>query len=316
MGDHAVSKLGGSAFGARRRAFTLIELLVVVSIIALLIALVLPSMSRARESGRATVCLANLRTLSHGLTAYSIENESVLVPGRLPRVDNCRWQASILGGLKYRPTFLAMMGSNVGLEPFADPKACRNETDRYGEAGDRQNYSGKSYVCPTVSTWLDERNGAYGYNYQFLGNSRLSTSNITSFKNWPVTIGRIRRPADCVAVADSMGTAASFARLARREYTDNGSDVAAFGNEGFNLDPPKIDLSAGEAAGFPSERTSVDDRHLGKGNVLWVDGHASGESLLSLGYNLAPDGKVLMDGNNSKWSASGRDIGWTPSTRQ
>jgi prepilin-type N-terminal cleavage/methylation domain-containing protein len=53
------------------RAFTLVELLVVISIIALLVSILMPSLGRAREQARAVVCLCGLRQLGLGLTMYA-----------------------------------------------------------------------------------------------------------------------------------------------------------------------------------------------------------------------------------------------------
>lgn len=53
-----------------RHGFTLVELLVVISIIALLIALLLPALSAAREMGRSTQCLSNLRQMGVSTEAY------------------------------------------------------------------------------------------------------------------------------------------------------------------------------------------------------------------------------------------------------
>jgi len=81
--------------------------------------------------------------------------------------------------------------------------------------------------------------------------------------------------------------------------------VMRYGDEGFNLDPPNIDLELGEVAGYkhsPGVRSAAHDRHLGKAVILWVDGHCSPQTLESLGYNVAGDGTVGIDGDNRLWS--------------
>lgn len=65
----------------RSRAFTLIEVLVVVSIIALLIAILLPSLKRARAQAREVKCAANLSQFGKGFYAYAAEFKGYLCSG-------------------------------------------------------------------------------------------------------------------------------------------------------------------------------------------------------------------------------------------
>ena len=66
--------------GHRNRVsgFTLLELLVVISMLALLIGILMPSLARAREQSKRARCLANLHAISQGIQAYVTENRDYL----------------------------------------------------------------------------------------------------------------------------------------------------------------------------------------------------------------------------------------------
>ncbi len=61
-----------------RRGFTLIELLVVISIIATLMSLILPAIQNAREAGRRTQCLNNIRNVTVATLNFASSNKSRL----------------------------------------------------------------------------------------------------------------------------------------------------------------------------------------------------------------------------------------------
>ncbi len=66
----------------QKKAFTLIELLVVIAVIALLMSVILPSLSKAKESARMVICGNNERTLVTASNQWSNDNEDFAIAGR------------------------------------------------------------------------------------------------------------------------------------------------------------------------------------------------------------------------------------------
>jgi prepilin-type N-terminal cleavage/methylation domain-containing protein/prepilin-type processing-associated H-X9-DG protein len=90
----------------RAAGFTLVELLVVIGVLAVLIGLLLPALSKARQAGLRTQCLSNMRSLAIAQVIYAAENRGLLIAA---------------GDGSYAP-----QGSWIGaLEPYAGKKLVR-----------------------------------------------------------------------------------------------------------------------------------------------------------------------------------------------
>lgn len=80
-GSRRVGRLGSALRASRlapEAAFTLIELLVVIAIIGLLAAMLMPTLGRAKEAGRSTACVSNLRQIGIALQIYVGDNNNRL----------------------------------------------------------------------------------------------------------------------------------------------------------------------------------------------------------------------------------------------
>lgn len=131
--------------------FTLIELLVVVAIIALLIAIVMPALNKARAAGRQTLCSSNLRQIAIGWHLYLIDYD-----GRYHQRGNAHF---LYGGWKGKlePQVPRVLNPYLALDLIIDAESgaplfrCPEDKDVNGPMGERYNKAyGTSYFTNTL----------------------------------------------------------------------------------------------------------------------------------------------------------------------
>ena len=137
--------------------FTLTELLVVIGLIAMLISLLMPVLSKARAAAQSTTCLSNLRQLGAAWTMYSVENRGHLLeyPEEPPEM---MWRGYWLGALE---SF--NVRDRVLLCPSADEPMPFDYNRGYGNARYAWNgkFQARGYAHFSDTTY---RVGSYGFN--------------------------------------------------------------------------------------------------------------------------------------------------------
>src|SRR5947208_2086027 len=133
-----------------RSAFTLVELLVVIGIIAILIAIMLPALNRARDASKAAVCMSNLHQIQIAAAAYIQENQGYWPPADYFFITQNlhRWHGT--RGTMNDPFDFA----NSPLKPYLR--------------------TGKIRACPSfepAKPGFEASAGGYGYNNYYLGSS-------------------------------------------------------------------------------------------------------------------------------------------------
>ena len=235
-------------------AFTLLELLIAVAIIALLISVLLPSLSRARRQAAAVVCQSNIRQLVIANDLYARDCDCY-VPGaaREMSLNLDRWHGR---RQSINQRFDAVRGP---LAPYLG-------------------HEGKIRACPVFETasapnqsalHFEAGCGGYGYNHRYLGVAdpvRLDNGERSSLSG--AKPSRVRRPVDTLMFADS-----AFAAEALIEYSF--AEPRFHPQYGGRADP------------------SIHFRHDRATHAAWCDGHVTPERRTftwSSGlYSLHPD---------------------------
>ena len=271
----------------RRRAFTLVELLVVIGIIALLVGILLPTLSRAREHARGVQCLSNLRQLSAATISYCNENKGAY-PGRAGQgidaifdLDPKKHWGWIAWRRKVDPAtgayYPATWDQNItysALAPYLGVKLVEhNPTNStaladYAAANEVNPMLEQIYRCP--SDKLEQRlafqpdnggRGVYRYSYSMnvcFGNKRPDPTGTVLLGKPHTKINRVKRAAEKIIYIDE-----SEKSVNNGEYNPTAPWV--------NANDPNKDYSAiAERHENVSKRNSADAR----GNVAFADGHA------------------------------------------
>jgi prepilin-type N-terminal cleavage/methylation domain-containing protein/prepilin-type processing-associated H-X9-DG protein len=312
----------------RPRAFTLVELLVVIGIIALLISILLPALSRAREAAARVVCSSNMRQIGTGIAMYLAENR-----GTYPPLWYVGDYATSGGGLIYN-------GSNDPTTGLPINASYVTLIARYMGSTSKDIYAGTNmpvFICPKDTQERDPflNGGACSYTMpQSWNGDRLYYSNNyrifrTGGKGGATPpkagdtlnrgIGQLWAPgAFPMWIRSNMVKPSSKALLlVERAYTEGGQ--CTNWNLGYQIRNPSMQMWPGDGShGFPMLHSNLQDTGFGgiagqatqgknvRFNYLFCDNHVE---LLSPRETISQTKLSLQ--SLSSGSEEGADYMWT-----
>lgn len=227
--------------------FTLVELLVVISVIALLIAILMPALVRARDQANAAVCLSNIRQLSFAFVLYSEDYNGYAMPTYDPQANVYWWGQKLFDGIDRKKGFVW---------PYLRSELKKNSVyecpaQKYGS----YRLQGKPSSEPDDPKWITS---TYGYNGYYLSPPGSAWIEI-QHRPWQ-KITTVEQPALVLTFADAM-----------LDWDITEEDLLS--NTAL-LDPPYL-LSNDGSCWEKNLCPTTCFRHNDKVNAAFVDGHCS-----------------------------------------
>ena len=278
---HSRAPARGLGAERRRTGFTLIEFLVVIAVIAILAALLLPALSRARIATDNTVCRNNLRQYALALAMY---------------VDDYGYYPAC-GFNETDPSPGSVIWWHMRLEPYTKTKWVRWFAPNPWGPSDHNGGRPRPHSiqdCPSYARlpgYLSADAGAYAYNANgFLGSSGspfgLSGNGVAVGWTYPGTSPFLRGnavvcPSDMVAVGDTC--------LSDFLGVTGFWSLSAYNGTDYTLGLTSI--SGGPAGGgpAPANSKSLARRHAGRWNLAFCDGHTENRRIREMFDPRQPD---------------------------